>query len=311
MKMNAASHDNRMPSQQGFTLVELLVVIAIIGVVVALILPAVQSAREAARRVQCANNLKQLALALRVYESSLGTFPSGHLCISRNANASSTWCRKSPVEYCRAPWSALILPYLEQKNLHKQLDFRKPFTTSTFAVPAPNSQGDVPLTVFRCPSNITAAAYVPRTNPSYLGVQGGGEPCCWTDPYRGGDRPRQFYINGMLYHNSRVSGVDVGDGMSNVLLVGETRYAVYSWLSSAKVEPDWAMPTMLAGAHHQINLFPVKPAGWYSSRTFGSFHHGGCYFALADGSVHFLHQNMDNLVLRKLGARNDGGVLAQ
>jgi hypothetical protein len=250
------------------------------------------------------NNLKQIGLGLHNYLAAHGTFPSGHLCISRNADSTSTWCSQAPVEYCRAAWTALVLPYLEQGNLHAKLDFTKEFTDAGGNVPAPNSSAALPVTVYRCPTSPG-----PRDTllPSYVGVQGGGDPACWTDPYGLGDKPRQFFINGLMYHNSRVTSGHVRDGLSNTLLVGETRYVSHSWLNSAKVEPNYAVPMQLAGTNQQINLFPATSTGWeYSSRAFGSYHAGGCFFVLGDGSVHFLSQGIDINLLRGLGQRADG-----
>jgi prepilin-type N-terminal cleavage/methylation domain-containing protein len=296
------------PSSRGFTLVELLVVIAIIGMLVALLLPAVQAAREAARRAHCANNLKQIGLAMNAYMSSHTTFPSGYICPSHNADTSSSWCRRSPTEYCRAPWTALILPYVEETNRYNLLDFTKPFTTAAFTVAAPNDRADGLVPVYRCPSTTVESVYLPNdANPSYVGVQGGGEPDCYTDPYKLGAKPRQFYINGLLYHNSGITAGHVRDGMSNVLLVGESRYVVVSWLTSGKVQKDaFGMPTTLAGAHHQINFYELPTPDHRSSGTFGSHHPAGCQFVLADGSVHFLYDEIDNEVFRALGQRSDG-----
>ncbi len=287
--------------KSAFTLVELLVVITIIGILIALLLPAVQAAREAARRLQCQNNLKQIALAMHSYLEVTGGFPSGYISTSRHVDSTDSWCKRTPVEYCKAPWSVLILPYLEQGNLYDRFEFHRDFTTAGGEVPSPNGEHVQPLAVYTCPSSPHDRD---SARASYLGVQGGGDPACWTDP---GGGQRQFYVDGLLYHNSHVSDGEVRDGFSNVLLIGETRYAPNTWANSAKVEPNWAVPMLLAGAHEQINLYPMGITGWHiSSRTFGSHHSAGCQFALADGSVHFLSESIDNAVFRGLGQRASG-----
>ena len=300
-------------NRRAFTLVELLVVIAIIGILVALLLPAVQSAREAARRSKCANNLKQIGLAMRLYEGQSGSFPSGYISEHHEVDDSSTWCKQHPREGCRAPWTVLILPYVEQMNVFNQLDFGVPFTDGNGRVPAPNDQYIDPMPIYQCPS---MPGYPVNDFTNYVGVQGGGEPACYTDPYGSGEKARQHYIDGVLYHNSRIQSAHVRDGLSNVFLVGETIYVVTEWAASAKIEPVYAVPLVIAGVHHgtSVNHFPPEWAdGGISSRAFGSHHSGGCFFALADGSVHFVGEQIDADVYANLARRADsapkGGFL--
>ncbi|MFI4873933.1 MAG: DUF1559 domain-containing protein, partial [Blastopirellula sp. JB062] len=120
-------HRNRL-HRSGFTLVELLVVIAIIGVLIGLLLPAVQQAREAARRIQCVNNLKQFGLAMHNYHDTHKTFASGSISPISNP-ASSNWCKESSRNTGGASWTILILPFLEQNNLHERFVFEEPFYT--------------------------------------------------------------------------------------------------------------------------------------------------------------------------------------
>ena len=129
------------PKERGFTLVELLVVIAIIGVLVALLLPAVQAAREAARRSQCSNNLKQLAIALHNYHDNFSTFPPGWIGVTR------------PLPDTEGPsgfaWGAQLLPYVDQTPLFNQVNYQ----VSCFATPANAPALSAVLTVYRCPSD--------------------------------------------------------------------------------------------------------------------------------------------------------------
>lgn len=239
--------------RSGFTLIELLVVIAIIGVLVALLLPAVQQAREAARRSQCKNNLKQLALALHNYHDSFSMFPPG------NVNQGATTCAPSNLpgnspDNSRAPWTVLVLPYVEQTGLYNQFNMAAPFMgrwdfrTITNGLPNTNfalQEVDSPV-VFRCPSNPSFST--DRYINCYNGCSGGGNTCTATGPnaalapcYNASFGPtgiggspyppttavpagRLFWDNGVLYQNSSVSIGKISDGASNQILVGETMY---------------------------------------------------------------------------------------
>ena len=120
---------NRKREARGFTLVEPLVVIAIIGILIALLLPAVQAAREAARRIQCSNNLKQIALGMIVYEATHRSFPAGGIVNESMIQIGSKHCPgKAPVESVGPGWAILILPHIEQLSLYEQFDFDLPFT---------------------------------------------------------------------------------------------------------------------------------------------------------------------------------------
>ena len=130
-----------MKMRRGFTLVELLVVIAIIGILVGLLLPAVQAAREAARRMQCSNNVKQISLACHNYESAFRTLPAGGIVsyepAATAALTASNFCT-SGLDRTQAPWTVLMLPFVEETNLYQQFDFKKRFAGSS------NIPGDAP-----------------------------------------------------------------------------------------------------------------------------------------------------------------------
>ena len=138
--------------RRGFTLVELLVVIAIIGLLVGLLLPAVQAVREAARRSQCTNNLKQIGLALQNYHDSQGVFPPGY--IDRNPNPASTPDNDLGPGW---GWAAFLLPYLEQGNLYNQINFSQGVTVGNNATISQQSLPDIsaPRTRFRIRSRCT------------------------------------------------------------------------------------------------------------------------------------------------------------
>ncbi|WP_262026304.1 DUF1559 domain-containing protein [Blastopirellula sp. J2-11] len=316
----------RIRRQVGFTLVELLVVIAIIGVLIALLLPAVQQAREAARRMDCSNRLKQFGIAYHNYHDTHGNFPSGYIvngqvgpCIDQ-ANPSGT----------RAPWSVLILPFLEQQNLHDQFRFNEQFSINN------QHQGTATNhalqwstnTAFHCPSDPLAV----DMHPSYLACAGGG-------PAPSGSVPTidqgckatattsfVLYYNGVFSVNSKTKFSNMLDGTSNSYLMGESFYVVHpsvdafslqkhsSWAGGAFYRADYRHYTNLAAAVEPINqpVSGISTKGPNKSeavvgRTFGSFHPGGCNMLLGDASVHYMSQTMDINTHRALGAIADGG----
>jgi prepilin-type N-terminal cleavage/methylation domain-containing protein len=220
------------PKRRGFTLIELLVVIAIIGVLIALLLPAVQQAREAARRSQCKNNLKQIGLALHNYHDSFNQFPpsvvyngggDGGNAVGGNSCAAVGAGNSSPL-FFGAPWTVMALPYLDQSPLYNQFNFAAPFmgrvdqqnnggaVSSNFALQAlytGTPQVAVPTTpspaVFRCPSNpkFSSDKYI----NCYNTCSGGGGPAWKKDPLTGlpavdGTMPQSVNADNQPYSNN-------------------------------------------------------------------------------------------------------------
>jgi len=315
--------------QFGFTLIELLVVIAIIAILIALLLPAVQQAREAARRTQCKNNLKQLGLALHNYHDTFQTFPPGTVVFGGAASSSSnTWCttRFSGVnanDMPRAPWTVLILPYLDETPRYQAFNLEAKFSIAD-TVPglAQNvTQQKKGMPKYQCPSDPNSGPGVPNNN--YYAVMGGGQTA---ECAPASNTNRVFFSNGIFFPNSRTRIGDITDGTTNVFMLGETKYhtlpagrpdgyAVY-WASGTYFDSGSAAPWNMAGALLQINAIREDPSTHdmfgNATRLFGSKHVGGAHFVLGDGSVQFVSENVDLATYRQLAIRNDslpvGGI---
>ena len=310
----------RKPSRQnGFTLVELLVVIAIIAMLVTLLLPAVQSAREAARRAQCSNKVRQLVLACLNYESANGHFPAGS--VNRDME-DITKCGGGDGPG-GAPWTVRILPFAEDAALFDLFDLEAKFTSTT-NVPGVRQNHALflePNEAFKCPSDPVSGL---ETNYiTYFGVQGGGsEPACTSQSSN-----RMFFDNGVMYVNAAVAMKRITDGTSKTWLIGETRYCDQTvshsrsdgrrdgwcgWASSAK-KGAWAMPMVLAAAVEPINAFSFREADPtvvksldLQTRLFGSHHQGGgAFFGSADGSVGVIADDIDVVSYYQRSVRND------
>jgi len=306
--------------RSGFTLIELLVVIAIIAILIALLLPAVQQAREAARRSTCKNNMKQLGLALHNYHETHRKFPPGSIAASSSFSFSaSDWC-STPTTEARAPWTVLVLPYIDEAPRYNTFNLEGKFTTSSNVpgITANNNAFKLSLKKYQCPSDPNSGSGV--NNLNYFGVQGGGEdPVCSTQSDN-----RVFYTNGILHHNSKTAIRDITDGTSNTLLLAESKYGLNpssrgdgihaGWAAGTKLDTS-ANPYTLVAARLQINSIPGH-AGDHDtinefSQLFGSFHIGGCHVTLADGSVRFLSENIDIDTYYLLAQKNDGQVIGE
>ncbi|WP_040352350.1 DUF1559 domain-containing protein [Blastopirellula marina] len=311
---------------RGFTLVELLVVIAIIGVLIALLLPAVQQAREAARRIQCVNQMKQIGLALHNYHDTHKGFPPGGIVAEKvTKGLGDNWCNSGSATQ-GAPWTVLILPFMEEGSRHDQYDFKLPLSAS-FTSQVSSSSQNYPLwyeqnNKYQCPSDPASGNGV--NNLNYFGVQGGGSS---SNVNCSGGNSNVFFVNGIMFANSNSKFRDITDGTTKTFLVGETKYHLtesgttstfyLSWASSIRLGTGSTMPhpATLAGTYEPINSrIPTGgtvPASGADSRTgysrlFGSFHPGGCNMLLADASVDFTAETINLDIYRQLGIRNDG-----
>jgi prepilin-type N-terminal cleavage/methylation domain-containing protein/prepilin-type processing-associated H-X9-DG protein len=299
--------------RRGFTLVELLAVIAIIGLLIALLIPAVQSARESARRVSCQNNLKQWGIALLAYESSMGTFPPAAVVrIPQNC--------LSPAD-CRGPaLPILLLPYIEQQAIYSMFEAQGGVTAVWALWTAP----PVPIPPYRCPSESEFAASWDKLD--YFGVSGGGDAAQQAGIFYGG-----YFDNGMFWENRPFKAAHIRDGTSQTLAVGEgkTVHSGYwgaagpaqpngtpsrwSWGQSACINPAGCAAKITRGFRHtqhplnstdpRLNR-PFSTSSLPSEFPFGSTHAGGgAGFVFADGHTAFLADTIDMTPYRALSTR--------
>jgi prepilin-type N-terminal cleavage/methylation domain-containing protein/prepilin-type processing-associated H-X9-DG protein len=319
--MVAAARSAQRP-RSGFTLIELLVVIAIIGVLIALLLPAVQKVREAALNLQCRNNLKQIGLGLHNFENTNGKFPDGSYCTGTNN--------------CYQDWAISILPYVEQQNLFVE------FSPTTLAEDQPASAREYLVKLFVCPSDTSSyQAIIPYAGPAlskqrpfmpgtYKAVEGVTEhPNMLADHYwdRYDNTTQLLGASGAtryrgVLHTSvpdrgfgaeRVS--DITDGLSNTIMVGEYctltadvhrgfwAYSYWEWNQSSV---SWNKPYTLLPSYDQCAA--LDPSGDKSpcKRGWSSLHTGGINFLLCDGSVRILRRTIDMVTLAELATIAEG-----
>ncbi len=317
--------ENRKAEPSAFTLVELLVVISIIGILAGLLLPAIQQARESARRMQCSSNIRQIGVALQNYEISYRTFPPGFI-----SNVTGTWTGQANdgIPETGPGWSffALTLPFIEQQSLHNSIHFDKPIID-----PINKAARSVKISSYRCPSdswNIPVTVWPTSIGiddlaaVSYVGSLGGGNPADapgYTAMYE--EQP----FNGIFHRNLPVTHAAILDGSSNTIGLGE-RSSMFSPVGWAGVIPNsrTVFSPRIAGQRNQDVGFTSRPAitaaavhvrtGGPNARTgspggFWSAHQGGCYFVFMDASTHFISTNVDIELFRSLAGRNEGNVI--
>jgi len=310
------------PRRAGFTLIELLVVISIIGVLVALLLPAVQAAREAARRAQCVNNLKQIGIALHGYHDQQNTFPPGYVSAFSPAN-DSPFTAQNDIGTGWA-WGAMILPQMEQGPLFNAINFNLSIhykendtasltKISSYLCPSDTTLLQVPI---RDQSNSTTVDTAAGAN--YVGMYGVGE--IGAAPGRG---------TGIFFRNSRIGLTDITDGSSNTFMVGErshnlsyvtwTARSIGGWLfttSSFEGGTDTFQPgaeqcwTQVLGpiGISDGNRTPNNPRAHVED--YWSLHPGGVNFLMGDGSVRLIKNTINPAPYRALATRAGNEVVS-
>lgn len=291
-------------TRQAFTLVELLVVIAIIGVLIALLLPAVQQAREAARRMSCTNQLKQIGLALHNYHDTFGTFPR-HTAWHNGGGAGNS----SPAPDNGLSWRAMILPFIEQTTLHDQLNFNLPLNDTTSS-PSNYDLIQLPVDAYICPSDATGRKTQSGNQYLWSNWCYPNSNCSQSTPlgtthYKGymghaNDLPLSSNKYPIAMFDRRKGHAlrmrDLVDGTSNILAVAEVSPEFYAWSTWA----SWSAPILAAHTpNHAWRVFGKVGArsstqhGWTDGYQASSFHPGGVNALVADGSVHFVPEVVD------------------
>jgi prepilin-type N-terminal cleavage/methylation domain-containing protein/prepilin-type processing-associated H-X9-DG protein len=337
-----------MKTRRGFTLIELLVVIAIIAVLIGLLLPAVQKVREAAARLQCQNNLKQIGLALHNYHDVYSVLPPGDFCSNP----------PDPVfgpHYNGHTWATLLLPYIEQGNIYSRFNWSQPgYVWKNY--PKPGFTSDNAALVFNviktyvCPSSSVSPTWnwdgTPNDN-SPGSLQKDGWNAMGSLEYRGisgSDRQGQVRsTQGTFYRDSKTKLTAITDGTSNTMVIGEYSglvpgEALGPWGGCAFNQVQWDKGCVDDGIpdfdylHLSIWFPPNQPYFYFDARfpetesrkdptnpvipivkTIGraslkSNHTGGLNILLGDGSVHFISSSIDMVTLKALADKADGVV---
>jgi len=312
---------------KGFTLVELLVVIAIIGILIGMLLPAVQTVREAARRITCSNQMRQLSLGMMNYESAKMVFPSGI--------KSSSVEGRDKIQDSGLAWGALILPFVEQDSLYQQigdltLDFTdfgtagSPTVFGSLGVGREDTStgqyiASTVLPIFICPSCPMGEFQDQRTmiehaKSNYVGVYG--------NVYNPGDV--LSLNNGVLFYNSEIGFGQISDGSSNTFIIGErdgapmgigtdgidrTRAASVWCISRRARWNDTVLGPTDGAAEWTINS-AVNNDNQHKWVPFTSQHPGGSVFGRADGSTAFVSETISGDVYEAMGSRNGNETLS-
>src|SRR5260370_971899 len=321
----------RVNLRPAFTLIELLVVIAIIGVLIALLLPAVKKVREAANRVQCQNNLKQIGLALHTYEGVNKSFPPGYIStpgVGTMDPESGDW----------GPgwgWLAILLPFVEQAPLFKSLNWNLPCYD-----PANAAAVTTPVSIYLCPSanNPASTVNVVDVNQNTVAVFGRANyvhNVGWNDLWSAPATTNYDQVaNGVMYRNSKIRVAGVKDGLSNTVFAGErtpylsdavwpgvapnSRHFAYNQFASLGTGGNginFDNGGSYVGAHSGPSIYevpqvihpPNSPLG-HTDEMF-SEHPGGANILLGDGSVRFYSDGHSLATWMALSSRNGGGGL--
>jgi prepilin-type N-terminal cleavage/methylation domain-containing protein len=285
-----------MKNRNAFTLIELLVVMAIISIMMGMLLPAVQKAREAAARMSCANNLKQLGLAMHNYEGAIGRLPPSRVAVGG------------------ATWAVMIMPQMEQDNLYRRWNIGLPYYHQSTVARMSNVRS------YFCPTRRQAA-------DAAMGSLAGDIPSLpeWgSGHYPGGLSDYAVVIDRSGYDYPTTGGggtggafqlgtgtrlLDFGDGLSNTLLIGEKHIPEnkngYGWYDCSTYNGDYYQCSARAGSR----LYPLTTNPKDSAWKFGGKHTQVVLFCFADGHVQNIPETINPYVLELLNQRNDGEVI--
>lgn len=326
---------------RGFTLVELLVVITIIGILVALLLPAVQAAREAARQMQCSNNLKQLGLAIHSYHDVWGRFPLGAACFS-------VWDLDGGSEHINNHGSMFValLPYIEQQGLYEVCNFKTDTDRNSVYPGTTKHIYETWIPALLCPSeteqkywdgnpmnNYTKGQN--RATSNYAGSMGsqafaGGPFLGDAFPPNGNDAHGNYgyfgpsgtggaHLSGVFGHLAWGAAInEITDGTSNTIAIGEIRpkcsmHARDGWMGVNSLWFTTSTPINYPSCQGEPGYDSATVASGILAQCsieqgFKSCHRGSCGFVFCDGSVHVLSENINYTTYQKLGDRRDGSV---
>ncbi len=266
--------------RRAFTLIDLFAAMAIVVVLIALLLPAVVQTRNAARSLECRNNLIQIGLALRNYESAHDCLPPGSVDPNRPI--------RSEDKGCHFGWAVQILPQLDQANVFDAFDF------SVGVYDKKNLEvAGTPMDVFKCPASGYMAYFA-----------------CHHDV----EAPIDIDNNGVMFLNSSIRREEILDGASNTIFVGESGGSGLSWASGTRATLRNTGSPINAGLVRPGSVaasVPASGAQLLAVGGFGSGHAGGAYFVFGDGAVRFLNERISLPLLRRLGHRADGDLPVQ
>jgi prepilin-type N-terminal cleavage/methylation domain-containing protein/prepilin-type processing-associated H-X9-DG protein len=260
---------------KGFTLIELLVVIAIIGILVALMLPAIQAAREAARRTECSSNLKQLGVAIHNYHDTYGRMPPGFMAVDHLGQVKGGWA-----------WGVFLMPFIEQSPLQHELSVTDYTLSQVVSDPALLPMLQMKLAVFSCPSSPMEPLREFHGPGSEL-VATANYTCCRGFYRYKGPVHLQKSNNGVLYGESCTRFAAVLDGTSNTFAIGE-RTVLPVHASEPRRWPSWCGPGGLGIGATVSSCVSIRLNHPTNMHAFSSHHPGGASFCFVDGSVHLI-----------------------